>query len=166
MKKSIAVLFSTARRIGLGVIALGLFASLQPALAHRFQDKPKQPKLGPPPVLKLAPIQHFKLSNGMGVTLIEKHEVPLVQVEVIIRAGAAMEPEGKGGLSSLTAAMLEEGAGTRNSLEFADAIDYLGASINAYSSTHTSGVTLHATVLGCALTVDDTIWFGKSTARW
>jgi predicted Zn-dependent peptidase len=125
------------------VMLLLLGAALGGPLAAQRDDRPKQPKLGPPPVLKLAPIQHFTLSNGLGVTLVEKHEVPLVQVEVVVRTGSAMDPAGKSGLASMTAAMLEEGAGTRNALEFADAIDFLGASISAYAGQHTSGAILH-----------------------
>ncbi len=124
------------------IVALLGFASAG-SYAYQKGDTPKQPKLGPPPVLKLAPIQHFTLSNGLSVTMIEKHEVPLVQIELIVRAGSVADPSGKSGLSSVTASMMEEGAGSRNSLEFADAIDYLGASISAYSTTHSSGVILH-----------------------
>jgi predicted Zn-dependent peptidase len=123
-------------------VALLLVAVLSPAGAQT-QDKPKQPKLGPPPALKVAPIQRFTLSNGLKVVMIEKHEVPLVQVEVVVRTGSAMDPAGKSGLASMTAAMLEEGAGSRNALEFADAIDYLGASVSAFASQHTSGAVLH-----------------------
>ena len=116
---------------------------LTAAFGFQKDDKPKQPTLGPPPVLKLAPIQHFTLSNGLGVTMVEKHEVPLVQIELIVRAGSVTDPSGKSGLASMSASMMEEGAGSRNALEFADAIDYLGASISAYSTQHSSGVILH-----------------------
>jgi predicted Zn-dependent peptidase len=135
---------TNSARVLLLLLALTLVAGRDAANAFQRDDRPKQPKLGPPPVLKLAPIQHFTLSNGMEVTLIEKHEVPLVQIEVIVRAGSVMDPQGKGGLASMTAAMLEEGAGSRNALEFADAIDFLGASISAYAGQHSSGVVLHA----------------------
>lgn len=140
-----ATLRSSALPVRRGMLVLVAAVLLLSGSARPMQteDKPKQPKLGPPPVLTLAPIQHFTLSNGMGVTLIEKHEVPLVQIEVVVRAGSAMDPAGKSGLASLTAAMLEEGAGGRTSLEFADAVDFLGASISAYAGQHTSGVILH-----------------------
>ena len=48
-------------------------------------------------------------------------------------AGAADDPAGKFGLASLTAAMLDEGAGTRSALEIADAVDFLGASLDTGS---------------------------------
>src|SRR6185503_14870990 len=73
----------------------------------------------------------------------EKHEVPLVQVNVVVKAGAAMDPAGKSGLASLAAAMLDEGAGNRNSLQLADAIEFLGARLNTGAGMHTSVVQLH-----------------------
>ena len=54
-----------------------------------------------------------------------------------------MDPSGKSGLASLTSDMMDEGAGTRNALQLADAIDYLGASISTFSGMHTSAVALH-----------------------
>ena len=55
-----------------------------------------------------------------------------------------MDPAGKGGLASITAAMLTEGAGPRGALEFADAVDYLGAQIAASAGLYTTTVALHA----------------------
>ncbi|HTK82651.1 MAG TPA: pitrilysin family protein [Bacteroidota bacterium] len=106
-------------------------------------DRSKPPELGPPPAMHLPPIQHFKLANGIPVSIIEKHTLPLVQVELIVFGGSAMDPDDQRGLASLTASMMEEGAGKRNALQLADAIDYLGASVNASSGQHTMGVSLH-----------------------
>ncbi len=101
------------------------------------------PKLGPPPSLKLPPITHFTLSNGLPVVLMEKHEVPLVQMELLVKAGSANDPADKPGLASVAVAMMEEGAGSRNALQLADAIDYLGADISTFAGQHTSNVILH-----------------------
>ncbi len=98
--------------------------------------------IGPPSTLKLPVPQHFRLGNGLRVVLMENHKVPLVEVEMIVRGGSVLDPAGKTGLSGMTAEMMEEGAGGRNSLAYADAVDFLGASISAYSSIHSSGVSL------------------------
>ncbi len=105
-------------------------------------DRSKPPELGPPPSMQLPAIQHLKLSNGIPIVLMEKHQVPLVEVELLIRAGVVNDPKDKSGLASMTAAMMEEGAGRRNALELADAIDFLGANISAFASWHTSGVSM------------------------
>ena len=72
------------------------------------------------------------------------HEVPVVDVSLIVKSGAAADPAGKYGVASFTAAMLDEGAGTRRALELADAVDALGASLSTSSSFDASTVRLHA----------------------
>jgi len=109
-------------------------------------DRSKPPELGQPASLKLPALQRFKLSNGLTVVLMEKHSVPVVQVNLLLNTGSAMDPKDQSGLASLTAAMMDEGAGTRTALELADAIDFLGARISSWSGQHTSGVNLHAPV--------------------
>jgi zinc protease len=112
---------------------------LAPA-AGRAQENPI--KAGPPAALRLPALSHFELGNGLKVVLMENHKVPLVEIEMVVKGGSALDPAGKTGLASMTAGMMEEGAGARNSLEYADAVDFLGASVSAYSSMHSSGVSL------------------------
>ncbi len=107
------------------------------------KDSVVVPKLGRPPSMKLPPIQRFTLSNGLQISLMEKHDVPLLQVELVVWGGAVNDPENKSGLSSMTASMLEEGAGDRNALELADAIDFLGADISPFAGNHTAGIIMH-----------------------
>ena len=61
-------------------------------------------------------------------------------------SGTANDPPGKFGVASLTAVMLEEGAGGRSALEIADAVDYLGADLGATSAVDSSAVRLHVPV--------------------
>ena len=78
--------------------------------------------------------------------LVESHEVPIVQANVVVRAGAGDDPAGKFGTASLTAAMLDEGAGSRSALEIADAVEFLGASLTTTSSFDSSAVRLNVPV--------------------
>jgi zinc protease len=114
--------------------------------AQQAPDRSKAPVPGPAPSLRLPPVQKRTLSNGLPVWVVEMHEVPVVDVTLIIKSGAAVDPAGKYGLASFTAAMLDEGAGTRGSLELADAIDFLGASLSTGSSWDSSSVRLHTPV--------------------
>lgn len=109
-------------------------------------DRSTPPKPGPPPEVKLPEIQKRVLSNGLAVWIVEQHEVPVVQVDVIVKSGSAADPAAKFGLASFTAAMLDEGAGTRDALQIADAIDYLGARLVTGSSVDASSVRLHVPV--------------------
>lgn len=114
--------------------------------AQQGPDRSKPPVTGPAPILKLPPIQKRALSNGLPVWIVEMHEVPVASVALIIRAGAAADPIGKYGVANFTAAMLDDGAGSRNSLELADAIEFLGASIGTGSSFDSSSVRLQTPV--------------------
>ena len=106
-------------------------------------DRSKPPALAPPPVLSLPSIQKRTLPNGVGVWVVEAHEVPIVQVSLVVRAGAGDDPAGRFGAASLTAAMLDEGAGTRSALEIADAVELLGASLTTGASFDASAIRLN-----------------------
>lgn len=118
-------------------------------------DRSVAPRPGPPPALNLPPIQKRTLSNGLPVWVVELHKVPVVHVSLVIKSGSAADPRGKFGLASLTADMLDEGAGSRNALQIADAVDFLGASLSASSTSDASSVELNIPVarLGDALPI-------------
>jgi len=115
-------------------------------VAQQAPDRTHPPAPGPPAPLKLPAIQKQRLSNGLAVWVVETHDVPVAQVNLVVYSGTANDPPGKFGVASLTAAMLEEGAGGRSALEIADAVDYLGADLGATSGTDLSAVRLHVPV--------------------
>ena len=106
-------------------------------------DRSHPPALGPAPQLNLPPIQKRMLSNGLPVWLIETHKVPLVQVNLVVLAGSGNDPAGRFGIATMTAAMLDEGAGSRSALEIADAVDFLGANLITGSTFDESVVRLN-----------------------
>ncbi|MCX6150876.1 MAG: pitrilysin family protein [Ignavibacteriales bacterium] len=114
----------------------------QSLIAQRV-ERNAPPQLPPPSKLVVPPIEKFELSNGIKVVLMEKHNVPLVQLNVIVKSGSICDPENKTGLANLTMDMLDEGAAGKTSLELADAIDFLGARISASAGQHYSGIYLH-----------------------
>jgi zinc protease len=123
-----------------GSISVALLAQAAPP------DRSKAPTIGPAPRLNLPEIQKRTLSNGLAVWLVESHEVPLAQVNLLVNAGAGDDPAGKFGVASLTSAMLDEGAGTRDALQLADAVDFLGASLTTTASFDASAVRLNVPV--------------------
>ena len=96
--------------------------------------------------LKLPAIQKRQLSNGLPVWIVELHEVPVVQANLVVLSGSGDDPAGKFGVANLTASMLLEGAGSRSALEIADAVDFLGADLVANSGSDSSAVRLHVPV--------------------
>ena len=125
------------------VLALSMLGAV---VAGQAPDRSHPPALAPTPQLDLPAIQKRALSNGLAVWLVESHEVPIVQVNLVVRAGAGDDPAGKFGTASLTAAMLDEGAGTRSALELADAVEFLGANLATTSSFDSSAVRLNVPV--------------------
>ncbi|HZX74124.1 MAG TPA: hypothetical protein VFE57_06880, partial [Cyclobacteriaceae bacterium] len=57
-------------------------------------DRTAPPALGNAKNLQLPQLQRFTLSNGLNVLLMEKHTVPLIQVNVLLQTGAFDDPEG------------------------------------------------------------------------
>ena len=124
------------------LLAIAASGSLSAQQANRKQPPP----IGPAPALKLPAIQKHALSNGLAVWIVEHHEVPLAQINLIVRSGSAADPIGKYGVGSLTAAMLDEGAGSRSALDLADAIEFLGANLSTASSFDSSAVRMSVPV--------------------
>ncbi len=114
--------------------------------ARQAADRSRPPAIGAAPQLRPPAVTKETLSNGLPVWLIETHEVPLVQVNVVLRAGAGEDPPVKAGVASMVAAMLDEGAGGKTALELADAIEYLGASVTTTSSFDAASVRLNTPV--------------------
>jgi len=128
------------------LIAATVVCATMATFAQQGPDRTHPPQPGPPAPLRLPTIQKQKLSNGLPVWIVELHEVPVAQVNLVVLSGTANDPPGKYGVASLTAAMLEEGAGSRSALEIADAVDYLGADLGAATTSDLSAVRLHVPV--------------------
>jgi len=131
-------------RRALATVAAAALATF--TAAAQGPDRTHAPEPGSPPALKLPVIQKRQLSNGLPVWLVELHEVPVVQVNLVVLSGSGDDPAGKFGVANLTAAMLLEGAGSRSALELADAVDFLGADLVANSGSDVSAVRLHVPV--------------------
>jgi zinc protease len=134
---------STAVVAVAAVVLVALGATLP---AQQAPDRTHPPQPGPPAALNLPAIQKRQLSNGLPVWMVELHKVPVVQVNLVVFAGSADDPAAKFGVASLTAAMLQEGAGSRSALEIADAIDFLGAELGAASGIDSCALRLHVPV--------------------
>src|SRR3989442_13782617 len=127
-------------------VSVAALAGLPAVVSAQAPDRPKPPAPVPPPALNLPSIQKRQLSNGLPVWIVELHEVPVAQVNLVVFSGSADDPAGKFGVANLTASMLEEGAGPWSALEIADAVDFLGANLGTSSATDSSAVRLHVPV--------------------
>ena len=88
-------------------------------------------------------IQTATLDNGLKLYLVEKHELPLVEVRLNVMRGWAADPAGKPGTAALTADLLDEGAGSMDALEISETTEALGARLRTGSFFDGSFVSLN-----------------------
>ncbi|WP_271679239.1 M16 family metallopeptidase [Thermomonas mangrovi] len=86
------------------------------------------------PNIRLPDYQAVTLDNGATLLLMPRHDVPLVAASVAVRGGALADPTGKEGTADLLGDMLSKGAGSRDALAFAQAVDGAGGSLSFGSS--------------------------------
>ena len=86
------------------------------------------------PNIRLPDYQAVTLDNGATLLLMPRHDVPLVAASVAVRGGALADPAGKEGTADLLGDMLSKGAGSRDALAFAQAVDGAGGSLSFGSS--------------------------------
>lgn len=76
------------------------------------------------------PVQAWTTAQGARVYFIETHALPIVDVQVLFLAGSAFDPSDKPGLASLTASLMDQGAGARNEQQMAEALADIGATLS------------------------------------
>ena len=94
-----------------------------------------QPKPGPQRPLVLPKPSVFSLANGLTVYLVERHELPIVSMQLLTLAGSEANPADKPGLAGITASLLTEGTTKHSAEEIASQASLLGTDLNSSSST-------------------------------
>jgi len=84
--------------------------------------------------IRLSPHEKLTLKNGLTVLLLEKHGVPMVNFNIIVKSGSTADPIGQEGLAAITAGLLRKGTKTRTAQQFAADLDYIGASFEVEAS--------------------------------
>src|SRR6185312_4818378 len=87
------------------------------------------PSVGPLPSVAPPTAERMTLSTGLEVVTVRREVAPIVSAALMIRSGAGDDPPEQSGLASLTAEMLDEGAGARDALALADELERLGADL-------------------------------------
>jgi len=82
------------------------------------------------------------LDNGMILLLSEKHDIPMVTMNMAIKAGSMVEPADKPGLASITASLLTQGTAKRTANQISREIDFVGGSLSASGGDDFASVSL------------------------
>ena len=80
--------------------------------------------------------------NGMTLLIQDQPSLPIVTVNVLIKAGAVLDPDAKAGVAYMTAGMLDEGTKTRSATRLAQEIEFLGAEFSAKATNDFATATL------------------------
>ena len=88
---------------------------------------------------RLPTFDKFILPNGLTVYLMEQHEVPMINVSVVLPAGAIYDGS-QNGLAALTAEGLMHGTKSYSKSQIEEELDFVGATVNAFASKESAGL--------------------------
>jgi zinc protease len=88
---------------------------------------------------KLPQFETTKLANGLTVMLMERHEVPLISVRAVVRAGAVNDGP-QAGLANLTGDAILLGSTKHNKAAIDEAFDFRGATLAGGGATEQTTV--------------------------
>jgi zinc protease len=124
------------RRLAVALFLCLVAAAATPALAQPRQWPTERP---PAPLaardIKFPPYELQTLPNGLQVVAVLHHEQPVVNMRLLIRAGAASDPKNKLGLAHMAASLLDQGTKTKSATELNDEIDFIGGAMGAGAGT-------------------------------
>lgn len=99
--------------------------------AARFLDLPP----AEPTAIALPRITTHELDNDLKLLVIERHELPVASLQLLMPGGEMLAPAGKAGAVDLMAQLLIQGTTTRSADQIADLVDGMGGSLNGWAST-------------------------------
>lgn len=92
-----------------------------------------QPKPGPSPKVNIGKPQTFELKNGLKVMVVENHKLPRVSITLSLDNPLFTEGNKKG-VDALTGSLMGNGTSKISKEKFQEEVDFMGSSINFYSS--------------------------------
>jgi zinc protease len=107
-------------------------------------DRKERPIPGPSPEGRLPAFQRATLPNGLKLIVAERHDVPVVRMNLLVDAGYASDQSAAPGTARLAGDMMDEGTKTRTALQISDELQRLGAQLGTGSGLDTTSVTLSA----------------------
>jgi zinc protease len=109
------------------LLAAALIAfCITPALSHAADIKPIR----------------VVTENGMTLLIQDQPSLPIVTVNVLVKAGAVLDPDAKAGLAYMVGGMLDEGTKTRSATQIAQEMEFIGAEFAAKAANDFATATL------------------------
>jgi predicted Zn-dependent peptidase len=115
-------------------IFLFLFAGILLTFSLSAQlDRSQPPKPGPAPVVNIGDYNLFTLSNGLKVIVVENHKTPVISWQLSLDIDPVMEGNAKGYVD-MAGQLMRSGTKNRTKQEIDEEIDFIGASLNTFST--------------------------------
>jgi zinc protease len=102
------------------------------------------PPVGPAPQAVFPTIERAQLSNGLKVMFVRRESVPTVSMNLILDAGAVVDPDDKAGLAQLAPQVMTNGTDELTAIEISDRLQLLGATLGAGSGSNSTSVAMTA----------------------
>ena len=111
------------------------------AAAEPVKDwRATQPAAAAASTLTLPVPEQFRLDNGLTVLLLPQHKLPMVSAALVTLRGSESNAPSLPGLASFTADMLDEGTASRSTLQLADDVAQLGATLTTGAGSDNSNI--------------------------
>jgi zinc protease len=114
-----------------------------PEIQESF-DRSVMPKVEGNPPFTPPPVVRRELSNGLEVLIAERHSLPILSLDLVVKGGENLVPDGKEGLAELMADLITEGTDSRDALELAGELSKIGARLEASSGRESSSLSATA----------------------
>ena len=114
------------------------------SMANSFaQEQPPAP--GAPKSVTIPAVKEKTLPNGLQLAVVERRNMPLVTVDLVLNAGARLETDAEAGTADVTASLLTKGTKAKTATQIAEEIEFLGGSINSGAGWNSANVSVTVT---------------------
>ena len=141
-----------SRRLAAACAALLLSAPVPAGAQAKNWPSERPPRPIAARDVKFPPYAFKTLPNGLQVIAVSHHEQPAVSLRLLVRAGAAQDPEGRPGVAALAATLLDQGTTSRSAEQIANAIDSIGGALGTGAGSDLSFIQ--------AIVMKDSLSFG------
>jgi zinc protease len=100
------------------------------------------PQAGAPKAVRTPQPQRFALANGLQVVLVERHDLPVVSLQLVMAGGSAADPADRTGQASACMALLSQGTQQLDKVHLAERLADLAASLESWASVDRQGLQL------------------------
>lgn len=124
------------------IVLSSAFALLLPGISIAQQPRETPPPPSKPREVNIPAVEQVELINGLTIVVVNKSDLPLVTISLLLKGGAGLENSSHAGLAEITAEMITKGTDLRSATQIAEEMEFLGASLDTNADWNSSTVTV------------------------